>query len=71
MKFNQSQSNDFNDRDNHNKTITSGENSPFAAAVRRAARKNIHCKHENNPLRELMEEEGASLSPSQVAKEML
>jgi len=43
------------------------ESSPFAIAVKQASR----CPVEYNPLREIMQEEGRNLSPSQVAKEML
>lgn len=75
MNFNKSI--DFNDRDNSSfgKMNTSGttssdiNNSPFALAVIKAKRGD--CPVENNPLKEIMQEEGRNLSPSQVAREML
>lgn len=47
----------------------SESNSPFAKAVSQA--RNIQCPIENNPLKEIINEEGRTLSPSQVAREML
>lgn len=44
--------------------------SGFAQTVK-AQRRNQNCPVVNNPLREVMEEEGRNLSPSQIAKEML
>lgn len=45
--------------------------SGFASTVKASRRKGPPCPIENNPLKEMMEEEGRNLSPSQVAKEML
>lgn len=69
---------DFNDRlssglDRTNTSATGSitdNSSPFAAACIKASLRQ-NCPVENNPLRELMEEEGKNLSPSQVTKEML
>jgi hypothetical protein len=45
--------------------------SPFGAAMKAAAKKLVACQVENNPIREIIHEEGRNLSPSQVAREML
>jgi hypothetical protein len=45
--------------------------SGFASTVKASRRKGPPCPIENNPIKELMEEEGRNLSPSQIAKEML
>lgn len=62
---------DFNDRDSTSLSLakSNGTNdpSPFAIAVKRAA----YCQVENNPLKEIINEEGRNLSPSQIAREML
>lgn len=64
----------INDRDtasyvkqNTSGTMTTEISSPFAIAVKQVQR----CPVEHNPLKEIMQEEGRNLSPSQVAKEML
>ena len=45
--------------------------SPFGAAMKAAAKKVVACQVENNPIREIIHDEGRNLSPSQVAREML
>lgn len=67
--------NDFNDRLSSNRmnSSVSGPNSdasPFGATMK-AASKKVACQIENNPIREIINEEGRNLSPSQVAREML
>lgn len=69
-KINFNRSIDFNDRDNTSSfgkmntsgTTSSDYNSPFALAVIKAKRGD--CPVENNPLRQIMQEEGRNLSPS-------
>lgn len=66
---------DFNDRLSTNIMNSSvggtTDASPFASAMRVAAKKVVACQVENNPIREIIHEEGRNLSPSQVAREML
>ena len=45
--------------------------SGFASTIKASRRKGPPCPIENNPIKELMQEEGTNLSPSQIAKEML
>ena len=45
--------------------------SGFASTVKASKRKGPPCPIENNPIKELMLQEGTNLSPSQIAKEML
>ena len=56
-----------------NSSVTgTSDASPFGAAMRMAAKRMaIPCPVENNPIREIIQEEGRNLSPSQVAREML
>ena len=71
---------DFNDRMSNSQMMNSSithslyDNdavSGFASTMKASRRKGPPCPIENNPLKELMEEEGRNLSPSQIAKEML
>lgn len=38
--------------------------SPFGSAIRAAAKKIVACQVENNPIRDIIHEEGRNLSPS-------
>ena len=72
---------DFNDRMSSSQMMNSSMThsmydndavSGFASTVKASKlKKGLPCPIENNPLKELMEEEGRNLSPSQIAKEML
>lgn len=66
MDFNDRQSYPSSPYNNKNSSVAS-DYSPFSAAVANAKK----CPVEHNPIREIMEEEGRNLSPSQVTREML
>lgn len=69
-KFSNLNNSDLNDRlstNRMNSSITAGTSdaSPFGAAMRQAAKRMaIPCPVENNPIRDIIKEEGRNLSPS-------